>query len=227
MTTQLTLSESATRTTTKPTAGDLARWLSNQLDHKKDNFTKRVARRVQDGNNSVSPNADDTHAVDGCLDGDHYDAYSVNWTVRHLEMCSCYKHNFGTVRARKICTHVGAAIVEYALKHADDPRQFVESIGSMLNRSAQEYIKKRSQIEETAEDLDLENTFSENWANRARAQATQMKESGDGKWDCVGGEHEGHMVWVTKQGYKCDSCKDGKFPTPCKLGAYILNNMDD
>lgn len=216
----------------------LANRLSENIQHKKDNFTERVLRRLKNGEARRELDEDGNwvtgnYTVDGCLDGDHYSEYDVDWTAHHLGMCSCYQHNFGTVRARKVCTHVAAAIVRYGLEvaHEDDIEtafERMDEMGEKLNESAKKYITKREKIDIAVETLDMADKFSENWADRAKAQATKMQsvDGETGVWKCTGGENEGHTVELTKQGYKCDTCGE-KFPTPCKLGAYVLNKMDD
>lgn len=216
-------------------AAELADEFASEIEHKKDGFVDRVLRRLSAGGaervlEDGSWNKG-SYTVEGVLDGDEYDEYSVDWTAHHLGMCSCYKHNFGTVRARKICTHVGAAIVKYGLEIANNKtenaaKKEMREMGRVLNESAKRYINKRESIDVTIDALDIADKFSENWADRAAAQATKMVENDDGTWTCKGGENEGHTVRLTAQGYKCDSC-GGKFPTPCKLGAYVLNKKDE
>jgi len=222
--------------------GRLTKTLSNNIKHKSDEFSKRVALRVR--RDSVRIIEDDTasgfpdrHAlVEGVLDGDHYDSYKVDTDKPYLSMCSCYTHSFGVHRAHNICTHVGANIIRRAIiiaeEEGDEERAllFVSKMADKLNEKSKEYIKTKELIETGVDTLDIESEYSESWADRASSQAKKMTKY-DREWKCFGSECKGCEVRLTADGYCCTDAKNkgwgDKFPCPGKLGAYILDNTRD
>ena len=229
--------------------GRLTSALADAITHKRDGFTDRVARRVrldsvalledtpgaEEGRDREGDDGSPPALVEGLFENDFYDEYFVNIELPYLRMCSCYEHSFGVVRARNICTHVGATIVRRGIEVAEDEGEdaalaFVREVGRELNGRAEEYLKKRDLVEETIDTLDIAEDFSESWADRARRQATKMARY-DREWRCFEGECEGCEVTLTAEGYRCTDANakgwEAKWPCPGKLGAHILNETGD
>lgn len=206
------------------TAQTLTEHFANKLEHKHDEFINRVMNRVSLDSALYVPEAEEQNGywrVEGLEDGDYYDSYRVNWEdTGHLEMCSCYSHSFGMDRARTICTHVGCAIITYALDIADKAGvetaiEEVEEIGEELNDSVEEYIKKREGVRKAISDLELEERFEthmpdrlnpENWVDRGRREAVRTEYQGKSQmvigdrtvetrqWNCFGSDCGGCLV---------------------------------
>lgn len=218
----------------------LAAAMSDEITHKKDGFTDRVVRRLLDSavipDTTTDSDEEDTtgqYRVAGVDDlGDEYATYSVDWTAPHLKMCSCYQHSFGMSRARRICTHVGAAIIHHAAtlsetEDADAALDYATEMGERLNESATEYISQREYAETKVEELDIESEYSKTKAERLPAQAAQLVENDDGTWTAIGGECEGCTIRLTETGYRCDhSDPDKRSKEDCygKLAAYVLSD---
>lgn len=219
--------------------GRLTNTLSNNIKHKSDEFSKRVALRVrkdsvdiieEENKGSAFP---DRHArVEGVLQGDHYDSYHVDTDEPYLSMCSCYTHSFGVHRAHNICTHVGANIIRRAIIIAEEEDNedrallFVQKMAEKLNEKSKDYIKTKELIEEGVDTLEIEEEYSESWAQRASSQAKKMTKY-DKEWKCFGSECKGCEVRLTADGYRCTDAQNKgwgeKFPCPGKLGALILD----
>lgn len=198
------------------------------LDHKKDGFGKRVKNRAM--MDSAIDVGHKQFLVEGLMDGDKYDSYSVDLDANHMDMCSCYQHNYGSRRARNVCTHAGASLVWKlaSLRGEYDDETILKTAkkrSKSINRKASSYVEKYNKIQDKMDHFKENTGYKKSHLERGRAQALRMAEHGQ-KWKCFSGACEGSVVTVGRKGYVCTCEEDNGYP-PCpgEVGAYILNNI--
>ena len=209
--------------------------LSKFIDHKNESFDGLVSWRLhKDSIYRYKSDGEWVYVVEGLNGGDGYDSYRVNLNNRHLNMCSCYEHNFGLSRARNVCSHVGAAlaygIVSQRGDYGDDVLlKKAKTEAKSINRDASSYIKKKDRLDEQIPELRENSGFKKSHFDSGRSQAMWMSQFGD-SWRCFGGVCEGAKVTVGRDGYTCslDGERHTKDYPPCpgRMGAYILKNVD-
>ena len=206
---------------------EYSRIFTEEIDHKKKEHMGDARRRVNKDSVFIEGDEPDgEYYVEGLLGGDHYDHYKVDTTANYLDMCSCYDHKFGTVRAVNVCTHVLAAALWRCV--TEDPgEEAARRIARSLNRDASGYVEHKEAVFEAHDKLSSETGYNDSLMKRGRAQALWMSETGDG-WYCYGGKCEGATVTIEgSRGYVCSDCDEDYPPCPGHMGAYILNHADD